>query len=131
MMNYDEALFESEMRQALEMARKQRPEFDYRRHAAFANAVLTLVHGVSAGLGGPSVREHAALLLYMDRRFSFEEAVRVLIDINGVIFGPLSDVHFVCWQREYCFNDDPEDERKLSVYPKRQLVMKNLLLVGE
>lgn len=44
----------------------------------------------------------------------YDQAVEVLGAEDGVIFGPLTNLHRHCWQNEYCFNDDPEDLRALS-----------------
>jgi hypothetical protein len=106
--------------EALERAKalieERKPEASPQKKAAFANSVAYLVTGWSGGYGGPSVREHAASyrFLGMAGRFSFDEAVRVLIADDGPIFGPISDLHRQLWLTEHCFDDDPADVEELS-----------------
>lgn len=98
---------------AMKIARKRYPKASPKRWAAFANGVAYAVTGWSGGFGGPSVREHAAARVcrpYQD----FDSAVRKLIAENGVVFGPLTDLHRECWICEHCFDDDPDDVRSLS-----------------
>lgn len=100
--------------QAILLVRERRPHASLAHKAAFANSVLYLVTGESGGFGGPSVREHAAARRYGDRQWSFEEAVKVLLREDGVIFGPLTDLHRACWKEEHCFDNDPVDVEALE-----------------
>lgn len=101
-------LYNEVLEKARGIVEKEKPEASAQKHAAFANSVAYLVTGASGGYGGPSVREHAAARL-RNRAYSFEEAVKELLDDNGLIFGPIIDIHRQCWENEHCFNDDPED----------------------
>lgn len=103
-MDHDAALT-----QARELVDAQRPEASVQKRAAFANSVATLVTGWSGGFGGPSVREHAASRMHGGMQHSFKEAVDLLLNESGPIFGPLNKVHEECWEEEFCFDDDPSD----------------------
>jgi len=111
--NHDEAL-----EKAMALIKERRPEASAQKKAAFANGVAYLVSGWSGGYGGPSVREHAVNSvvnkLGASGRISFEAAVEELIKDDGVIFGPITDLHRMLWEQEYCFNDDPKDIEDLS-----------------
>lgn len=96
------------------LVEEEKPEASAQKRAAFANSVQTMVTGWSGGYGGPSVREHAAGHQYVGQRFPFEEAVRLLIADDGLIFGPLDRIHYYCWQNEHCFDDDPADVQVLQ-----------------
>jgi hypothetical protein len=64
------------------------------------------------------VREHAVNSvvnkLGMPGEISFETAVEELIKDDGVVFGPIIDLHRMIWSEEHCFDDDPEDVAELS-----------------
>jgi len=108
MKSYDDILT-----RARKVAEEQRPETSAYKHAAFANSVAYAVTGMSGGYGGPSVREHAAARVarpYM----TFEEACELLLKLDGVIFGPITDLHRAMFRDEHCFNDDPEDLEVLN-----------------
>ena len=110
MTDYDLAVQEAEA-----YVEKQRPRASPQRKVAFANSVAYLVTGMSGGIGGPSVREHAASRLHGPGGNCFyEQAVDVLIQDNGPIFGPITDLHRACWEEEECSNDDPDDIAELS-----------------
>jgi hypothetical protein len=108
-MEHQEAL-----EKAMALVRQQKPNASAQKTAAFANSVAYLVTGFSGGYGGPSVREHAVSHMYLGGEYSFDEAIRMLLDDNGPVFGPLVDVHRHCWLEEDCFDDDPEDVVQLS-----------------
>ena len=96
------------------IAEERHPGASSCRHAAFANSVAYLVTGFSGGFGGPSVREHVASGLIRNGKMIFERAVEALIGQDGLIFGPLTDLHRFCWENEHCFNDDPADVAELG-----------------
>jgi len=91
------------------IARQERPNASAQKKAAFANSVAYLVTECSGGYGGPSVREHAVAHTYIAKPYSFERALELLLDENGLIFGPLREIHFYCFRHEHCFNDDSDD----------------------
>jgi hypothetical protein len=107
---------EGVLERAMRLIRERKPQASLQKKAAFANSVQTLVTGWSGGFGRPSVREHAASRLYGAKagRYTFEEAVELLILDEGPIFGPLTEIHRRCWEEEFCFDDDPDDVRELS-----------------
>lgn len=87
--------------------------------AAFANSVAYALTGVSGGYGGPSIREYAAgsVLGNRTKNISFSEAVQILSDDNGVIFGPITDLHRRYWRdipQEEMFDNDPDDLEELK-----------------
>lgn len=102
------------LEEALNIARTEKPSASVQKHAAFANSVLYLVLGISGGYGGPSVREHAACHKYTGEKYSLKEAISLLLNDDGPIFGPITDLHRYCRKNEYCFDDDPEDAEELS-----------------
>lgn len=101
----------------LEVARwvveQKRPEASPQKKAAFANSVAYLVTGWRGGqkeYHGPSVREHAVVHRYgPGGRHSFEGACDLLLKDDGVIFGPITDLHRKCWVEEFHQDDDPQD----------------------
>jgi hypothetical protein len=94
--------------QARELSEKERPEASAYKHAAFANSVAYAVTGWSGGYGGPSVREHAAARVTRPE-MTVEDACEELLKKEGVIFGPIIDLHRAMFRDEHCFDDDPED----------------------
>lgn len=70
-----------------------------------------ILHVVLCGVLRESqeTKEETASLGFMP----FEQAVNLLGDENGVVFGPVTDLHHTCWKCEHCFDDDPEDIRAL------------------
>jgi hypothetical protein len=87
----------------------------WQKKNAFARAVAVLVGGLPLGtVGGPTVREHAALRQFGQSQWTFEEAVGVLSREDGLMFGSITELHRQCWVTEYCFEDDPEDVRQLK-----------------
>ena len=108
------------LERAMAWARENRPDASPHRHAAFANSVAYAVTGMSGGYGGPSMREHAASRevvnhgYNLDHHLDYEKAIEVLGREDGVIFGPLTDLHRACWECEHCFDDDPDDVRDLK-----------------
>jgi hypothetical protein len=101
------------LERAMGYAREHFPQAAPQRRAAFANSVAYLVFHMAGGYGGPSVREHAAARKYAAEPRTYEEAVSLLADPGGVIFGPLTSLHHQCWLAEHCFDDDPQDARAL------------------
>lgn len=95
---------------AMHYAREHFPQAPAAHRAAFANSVCEAVTGWTGGWGGPSVREHAAAQIFAPGpRPTYEEAVEQLGDPNGLIFGPITDLHRAVWAEEHCF-DDAEDD---------------------
>ena len=86
------------------------------KKTAFANSVAYLVTGMSGELGGGrSVREHAASRLHgPGGNYFFEHAVDLLIQDSGPIFGPITEIHRICWEEEECFDDDTDDVAHLT-----------------
>jgi hypothetical protein len=101
------------LERAMALVQERKPDASAQKHAAFANSVAYVVTGMSGGYGGPSVREHAVGHT-ITGRMSFDGAVELLIKDDGLIFGPLTDLHRLCWQDEHCFDDDPEDVAALE-----------------
>ena len=102
------------LERAKKLINERKPGASPQKMAAFANSVAYLVTGWAGGYGGPSVRDHAVSHTYGGKRYTFEKAVALLISDEGLIFGPLTEVHRQCWQDEYCFDDDPEDVKQLE-----------------
>lgn len=103
------------LEKAMSWINEHRPDASDQKKAAFANSVAYLVTGWSGGYGGPSVREHAAARLKTQKpSWTFEEACAELNRDDGVIFGPITDLHRLCWEQEHCFDDDPEDLKLLQ-----------------
>ncbi|MFC7344921.1 hypothetical protein [Saccharopolyspora griseoalba] len=100
--------------EAMRYARTHFPHASQQHRAAFANAVCAAVTGCSGGWGGPSVREHAAARTLSGQRLTFDDAVDLLGDPDGPIFGPLTELHWACWATEYCHDDDPDDRATLT-----------------
>lgn len=98
---------------ALRLARERYPQGHPARHAAFANSVAYLVTGTSGGYGGPSVRELAVGWLYAGGSLSFNQAVELLIAPDGLIFGPIGEIHRRVWAEDRSFDDDPQDVAEL------------------
>lgn len=108
------------LKKAVELAQEKYPQASPQKHSAFANSVAYFVTGWSGGYGGPSVREHAAARVKLQRiSWSFVEAVEELIREEGVIFGPFTDLHRQCAMQEHCFDDDPEDIVKIPALQKK------------
>ncbi|MFC7344860.1 hypothetical protein [Saccharopolyspora griseoalba] len=99
---------------AMRYAREHFPRASNHHRAAFANAMCAALTGCAGGYGGPSVREHAAARVIAGRRLSWEAALEVLADPDGVIFGPITDLHRYCWETEHHFDDDPEDRKLIE-----------------
>ncbi|OQA03212.1 MAG: hypothetical protein BWY68_00802 [bacterium ADurb.Bin400] len=113
-MDNDTQSYDEVLQRARRLAEERHPQASTQTHVAFANSVASLVTGSSGGYGGPSVREHAASQMHGGRNYTFEEAVELLLDPQGVIFGPIAEIHRICWTDEHCFDDDPDDIRVLS-----------------
>ncbi len=106
---------DSVLEKARALVEERKPGASPQHKAAFANSVAYFVTGESGGYGGPSVREHAASrIAYTRASWTFDEAVLELIRDDGVIFGPITDLHRQCWEDEYCFDDDATDVALLS-----------------
>lgn len=94
-------------------AGKQVPS--WRKKYAFARAVAWLVVRFPPGVvGGPTSREYAVIEFFGDSVYTFEEAVEILSQEDGLMFGPITDLHRKSWKNESCVDDDPEDIRELS-----------------
>jgi hypothetical protein len=106
------------LERARQLIEDKKPDASPQKKAAFANGVACLVTGWSGGYGGPSVREHAVNSvinkLGIPGQISFEVAVEELIKSDGVIFGPITDLHRMIWAEEHCSYDDPEDVVELE-----------------
>ena len=113
--------FDVLLQRARECVEERKPSASIYKKAAFANAVAELVTGVSGGYGGPSVRQHVAVLSLGGRGLTFDEAVEELLRGDGLIFGPLREEHFAFWyeQADICFDDDPFEVAVLENDPTR------------
>lgn len=131
--------------QALAYSFKHYPKFHLHRHHAFANSVVYLVKGYSAGIG-PSVREHLCswalagdgdigstttalgklTMITPDPRFplagewEYERAVQFC---EPIIFGPLPKLARRVIEQEAFFNDDPEDIQELIKVVQGELLL--------
>ena len=124
------------LQRAMERAKEDHADSSLAHKAAFANSVQYLVTGFSGGFGGPSLREHlcswklagengqagsvsidgeAMTILYPDGslhsagEWEFDKA---MIFCEPLCFNPASEYRNVLIQileREYCFDDDPQD----------------------
>jgi len=112
MADYNEIL-----EKARALIEKEKPGASAHKKAAFANGVAYLTTGWSGGYGGPSVREHAVnsvvSRLGIPGEIEFDAAVKELIKDDGVVFGPITDLHRDIYENDHCFDDDPEDLRIL------------------
>lgn len=86
--------------------------------AAFSGAVVYLMTGASGGYGGPSIREHAVSYAALESGrpggdYSFDEACQFA---GPIVFGPLTELHQRVHKNEYCFDDDPDDEKKIAAF---------------
>jgi hypothetical protein len=104
------------LERALAYIEDKKPEANQHQKAAFANSVQTMVTGWAGGYGGPSVREHGVDRTYPAQRFSFRGACALLEKEDGLIFGPLREIHREIWSEEryICFDDDPRDIQELE-----------------
>ncbi len=95
-----------------------RPESSPYLRATFANVMASLMVSIdiSGGYGGPSVREYVAIEALSQTVWTFDRLFRELNREDGLIFGPLLEVHFRCWEEMegQTFDDDPEDEIALE-----------------
>lgn len=124
------------LQRAMQHAIAHHPTASLQHKAAFANSVAYLVTGESGGFGGVSIREHlCSWSLAGDRGtieaisidgqnltcikpdgslpkpgdWSFEDAI---VHCASLCFGDISqwrDRALQIQEREYCFDDDPED----------------------
>lgn len=111
-MDFDEVL-----EQARQLVEQERPNASAQHKAAFCNSVAYLVTKRTGGFGGPSVRQHVVNRLYIGKPpMPFEEASRLLLADDGLIFGPLTSLHHQVWEQlsEICFDDDPQDVAELD-----------------
>ncbi len=94
----------------------------WQKKNAFARTAAALVTGLPLGtVGGPTAREHAALRQLGQSRWTFEEVVGVLGREDGLMFGPLTDLHRQVWVEEFCFDDDPDDVVELVASTGKKL----------
>lgn len=112
--NVDNTRTREVLEQAMALVKEKKPNASPQKCAAFANSIQSLVTGWSGGYGGPSVREHVACRMYGGRLHPYEKACELLLTDDGPIFGPLTELHYLCWEHEHCFDDDPHDEAELS-----------------
>lgn len=112
--NFDQ--FDEDVGDAMAIVQEYRMDASPQRKAAFANCVAYLTTGVSGGYGGPSVRELAVGYRYAAASMLFRDAIKLCMSDTGPIFGALTRLHGDIWEdmREICFDDDPEDIRKLN-----------------
>jgi len=106
---------------AISLVQKHHPDASQARKEAFACSVVLLMTGQLFGASaGPTCREHAAGRLYQagEKFYSFAEATELLLQKNGPIFGPISNLHRECAEQEYCFGDDPEDIAEIPALQK-------------
>lgn len=101
------------LRTALDWAREHYPTASPERHSAFANSVAYVLTGMACGRGGPSVREYVAVEIRHQPNppTTLGEAI---MRVAASVFGPLTDAHREAWQREHCFDDDPNDLTELQ-----------------
>jgi hypothetical protein len=129
-------VMQDSLQRAMQHAIAQHPNSSLQHRAAFANSVAYLVSGASGGFGGPSIREHlcswslagvhgtigainigeqAMTCIKPDGSlpkpgdWSFEDAI---VHCEPLCFGDISPWRNRALQiqeREYCFDDDPED----------------------
>lgn len=93
---------------------QRRPDASAPRRAAAVNTIVKLMTGVTAGMGGPSVRERTAVKQLGGRTWELSNAVDAVLADDGPVFGPLTDLHRRVWAVEFCMDDDPEDIDQLD-----------------
>ncbi len=98
------------------IALERMPRASTYKRSAFARGVMALIGAVPLGQGGhPTVREYAAMHQYGQERHTLETAIEILIREDGLIFGPITELHRQCWAQDFQFNgNDPEDVAELS-----------------
>lgn len=111
------------LREALELARREHPNADPRLHYVYANSVASLVTGQAGGYGGPSVREHVVERLHPSGSMTYEDATRLLLDPQGLIFGPLTDVHYRVAEEVSSHHDPAADAEALQPHLGRDTVI--------
>jgi len=130
----------NELQEAMAWANANYPDASIQHKAAFANSVSYLVTGFSEGYGGPSLREHlvswnlgevgssslGGIAMTTVRptkplpgEWGFDEAVKfaapLCFDPPERYLNLLTQIQ----EREYCFDDDPEDLRVIGVGKKK------------
>jgi len=127
------------LERAMAWANANQVHASFQHKAAFANSVAYLVTGMSGGYGGPSLREHLVSWslgtpgtigiggqamttitpgnLPLPGSWSFEAAVA---HAAPLCFDPAEKYLLLIQiqEREYCFDDDPEDLNVLKGFPK-------------
>ncbi|MBT3348908.1 hypothetical protein HN954_00315 [bacterium] len=94
---------------AYNLARANYPQRHPAYWAAFANSLFTYMTSWAGGYGGPSVREHTAGKQIRRMKYSWNAATEMLLDPNGLVFGPITESHVRCVRGEKCFDDVPGD----------------------
>ena len=112
------------------------PNVSWQRKVAFVNSVVYLTTGYSTGDFGPTIREHLCswflvgdgeiseittdignlTVLYPDGRLPYPGKWTIqnaLMFCEPICFGNLSKVSLKVVQKEYCFDDDPDDLRQI------------------
>lgn len=98
------------LEKALALGKQKHPDAPPAHHAAFANSVACFYTGASGGYGGPSCREHAAErvggAIAPMGSWEFEEAADFC---DRWCYGEITDLHYIMFQSESCFDDAEED----------------------
>lgn len=102
------------LQEARELVERERASASSHRKAAFVNALLYLVTGDTGIQGGPSVRELAVRKLFPPQGMTMAQAAAILLEENGLIFGPVLNIHREAWAEKPTFDDDPVDVRVLT-----------------
>jgi hypothetical protein len=133
-------MLEQVLQEAMAWANANQAHASIQHKAAFANSVAYLVTGISGGYGGPSLREHLVSWslgtvgttnvggqamttitpgnLPLPGNWTFEAAVA---HAAPLCFDPAEkylNLLIQIQEREYCFDDDPEDLKVLKGSPK-------------
>ncbi len=104
---------------AFREAQKKMPNHSMAKHAALANALASVLTGISGGYGGPSVREYVAEQVLrekvdVDSPLAYKSAMQILLDPKGPIYGPVTQQHLVYWCEYDNFDNDPDDIEALQ-----------------
>jgi len=112
---YEQDMFDEYLELAKKFIEEKKPNESQQKKDAFTNSVPYVLLGISGGYGGPSVREHSSNILKRKKsNWTFEEVCTELIKDDGLIFGPIKNIHRIIFENEYCFDDDPEDIKRLE-----------------
>lgn len=99
------------LKNAQSFIERNRPYESPQKKAAFARSVAYLCTGETAIYSGPCIRELAVIVFYapLFQRWIYEEAIFELNTDDGLIFGPISNIHINCFITLQSFDDDPQD----------------------